>query len=41
MILPSLAATTGLAVLGYNYLSGRNLIADSWDQFKLVTPPLE
>jgi len=41
MILPALAATAGLGVLGYNHLSGRNLIADSWDQFKLVSQPLE
>lgn len=41
MILPAAAATAGLGVLGYNYLSGRNLVADSWDQFKLVSQPLE
>ncbi|MBT9587509.1 hypothetical protein IV102_29475 [bacterium] len=41
MRLLGLAALTGLATATYNYLSGRNLLADSWDQARLVSQPLD
>ena len=44
MKLPGLAAAAALAGVGtaaYNYLSGRNLLADSWDQARLVCHSLD
>lgn len=34
-------ALGGLGVAGYNYLSGRSLLHDSWDQLRLVSQPLD
>jgi hypothetical protein len=39
--LAGLAALTGVATATYNYLSGRNLWVDSWDQARLVSQPLD